>query len=190
MSGEVAAASSERGVSRRVGMLALVALLGLVGYLAGTGQLALGANATKGTVAIKHTSIGNVLVAANGHTLYLFTHDKSGKSACSGQCATFWPPLTVKTKPTAGVGAKASLLGWTKRSDGRMQVTYAHHPVYFFLKDTKAGEVEGEGIVHFGGSWWALSASGAPVKESAGGGTTTTDSTTTSNYNPPPTPGY
>lgn len=189
MSGEVAAASSERGVSRKVATLALVALLGLVGYLAGTGQLALGANATHGTVAIKHTSLGNVLVASNGHTLYLFTHDKSGKSSCSGQCASFWPPLTVKAKPTAGAGVKSSLLGWTKRADGRMQVTYAHHPVYFFQQDTKAGQVNGEGIVHFGGSWWALSASGAPVKKSGGGGGSTTTGTTTS-YQPPPTPGY
>jgi predicted lipoprotein with Yx(FWY)xxD motif len=187
MSGGITAASSERGVSRRIATLALVALLGLVGYLAGTGQLALGANATHGTVAIKATSLGNVLVAANGHTLYMFTHDKSGKSSCSGQCAKFWPPLTVAAKPTAGTGAKASLLGWTKRADGRMQVTYAHHPVYFFVQDAKSGQVNGEGIVHFGGSWWAVSASGAAVHKSSGGSTT---GTTTTNYTPPPVPGY
>jgi predicted lipoprotein with Yx(FWY)xxD motif len=180
------AASSERGVSRTLVTAAFIALLGLLGFLAATGSTAFGS--TNATVALRSTSFGKVLVAKNGHTLYLFTADKSGKSVCKGQCASFWPPFVSATKPTAGAGLKASLLGRTKRADGRMQVTYAGHPLYFFSQDKKSGELEGEGIVHFGGSWWLVSARGTAVKKSAGGTTTTTGTST--GYTPPPVPGY
>jgi len=64
------------------------------------------------------TSLGRVLVDARGHTLYLFGKDRNGKSACSGACATAWPPLIATGKPRAGTGAEASRLGTTRRADG------------------------------------------------------------------------
>jgi predicted lipoprotein with Yx(FWY)xxD motif len=69
------------------------------------------------------------MLATSGHTLYPFGKDKNGKSACSGMCATFSPPLITTGKPRAGTGAKASLLGTTRRADGGLQVTYNHHPL-------------------------------------------------------------
>jgi hypothetical protein len=54
-------------------------------------------------------------------------------------CATFWPPLIAAGKARAGTGTRASLLGTIKRADGRRQVTYNHHPLYTFVKDTKRG---------------------------------------------------
>ena len=65
-----------------------------------------------------------VLVDSQGRTLYLFTKDSQNQSACSGMCATFWPPLQTGGKPTAGPGAMASLVGTIKRSDGTSQVMY------------------------------------------------------------------
>jgi predicted lipoprotein with Yx(FWY)xxD motif len=115
---------------------------------------------TKAEVSLRTTTIGKVLVAANGRTLYLFTADKNGKSACYGKCASVWPPLTAG-KPTVGSGLKASMLGTTKRSDGKLQVTYAGHPLYLFAKDMRAGDINGEGIVHFGGTWSVVTATGA-----------------------------
>ena len=109
------------------------------------------------------TSLGRILVDAHGHTLYLFGKDKNGKSACSGACATNWPPLIATGKPRAGAGVKASRLGTTKRSDGHLQVTYNHHPVYTFVQDTKKGQTNGEGLTAFGGTWDALSAAGSKV---------------------------
>jgi predicted lipoprotein with Yx(FWY)xxD motif len=103
-----------------------------------------------------------VLVGSNGRTLYLFTADKGAKSVCYGQCATYWPPL-IAGKPTAGAGLDASRLGKTKRKDGKLQVTYNGHPLYFFAVDKKAGDIKGQGYVHFGGTWWTLSAAGAKV---------------------------
>jgi len=114
------------------------------------------------TIALRPTAVGKVLVGANGRTLYLFTADKGAKSACYGQCATYWPPL-VAGKPTAGTGLKASMLGTTKRKDGKLQVTYNGHPLYYFAADKKAGDIKGQGFVHFGGAWWTVSAAGAKV---------------------------
>lgn len=117
---------------------------------------------TKATVSLRTTQAGKVLVAANGRTLYLLTADKAGKSACYGKCASVWPPL-IAASPTVGRDLHASMLGTTKRTDGKQQVTYGGHPLYFFAKDTKAGDVRGEGIVHFGGTWWVVSAAGKPL---------------------------
>jgi predicted lipoprotein with Yx(FWY)xxD motif len=116
------------------------------------------------------TSLGRILVNSSGHTLYLFGKDKNGKSSCSGMCASFWPPLITTGKPRAGTGAKASLLGTTKRADGRLQVTYNHHPLYMFKKDTKKGQTNGEGLSAFGATWYAVSPAGARVVKSGGGG--------------------
>jgi predicted lipoprotein with Yx(FWY)xxD motif len=113
------------------------------------------------------TSLGRILVDARGHTLYLFGKDANGKSACSGSCATAWPPLIATAKPRAGTGAKASRLGTTRRADGRLQVTYNHHPLYTFVKDTKKGQTNGEGLNAFGGIWDALSAAGTKVVKPA-----------------------
>ena len=112
------------------------------------------------------TSLGRILVDSRGHTLYLFQKDTNGKSACAGQCATFWPPLiNTSGKPLAEAGAKASLLGTTKRADGRMQVTYNHHPLYTFAKDTKKGQTKGEGLTAFGGKWEVNSPAGAKIEK-------------------------
>jgi predicted lipoprotein with Yx(FWY)xxD motif len=134
-----------------------------VGLIA-AGSLAAGAlgSGKKPTVALRPTAVGKVLVAANGRTLYLFTADKGKTSTCYGQCATFWPPL-IATKPSAGAGVKASLLGTTKRKDGKLQVTYAGHPLYSFANDKKAGDVNGQAFVHFGGAWWVVSAAGRKI---------------------------
>ena len=109
------------------------------------------------------TSLGRILVNSGGRTLYVFSRDKNDKSACAGMCAKFWPPLIAAGKPRASAGARASLLGTTKRADGRMQVTYNRHPLYTFVKDTKKGQTHGEGLTAFGGQWNAVSPAGTKV---------------------------
>jgi predicted lipoprotein with Yx(FWY)xxD motif len=107
-----------------------------------------------------------VLVAGHGRTLYLFEKDKGGKSSCYGRCATFWPPVLTSGKPLAGPGAKASLLGMTRRSNGSAQVTYAGHPLYRFLEDKKPGQTKGEGSDAFGAEWYVLSPAGKKIDKS------------------------
>jgi predicted lipoprotein with Yx(FWY)xxD motif len=110
-------------------------------------------------VSVAKSRLGRILVAANGRTLYLFTKDSGTKSACSGACATAWPPLRADGKPAVGSGASAALVGTT----GGEQVTYNGHPLYLFVKDKKARDTNGEGLTAFGGTWFAVSAAGNRV---------------------------
>ena len=139
------------------------------------------AAAPRAKVLVRVTSVGGVLADSRGHTLYSYADDKGRTPACYGACASLWPPFLTSGKPVTGLGARTALLGTTKRKDGKLQVTYAGHPLYFYSGDAKAGQLEGQGIE---GSWWALAASGAKVKRTA----------TTSTTSPPPTttttPGY
>src|SRR5262245_12293414 len=112
------------------------------------------------------TNLGRVLVDAHGKTLYLWAHDKGKKSTCYGDCAKFWPPLVTKGAASAIGGADSTLLGTTRRSDGRLQVTYAGHPLYYFIQDVKPRQTKGEGLTGFGGRWDPVSAAGTAVQKS------------------------
>jgi predicted lipoprotein with Yx(FWY)xxD motif len=119
------------------------------------------------TVSVASTGLGDILVDAQGKSLYLFEQDTGTKSTCSGACATAWPPLRTSGKPTAGSGAKTSLLGTTPRSDGDPQVTYDGHPLYGYQGDSNAGDTNGQGIDGFGAPWYVLSPSGNEITTSA-----------------------
>src|SRR4029453_11752887 len=106
---------------------------------------------------------GRILVDSHGRTLYLSTHDKRRASSCYGTCARNWPPFTTHGKPRAISGARSALLGTTRRKDGRIQVTYHAHPLYYFAGDKRAGQTRGEGLSAFGGRWYAVSAAGNAV---------------------------
>jgi predicted lipoprotein with Yx(FWY)xxD motif len=121
------------------------------------------AQAKRAVVSTAKTSLGRIIVNSNGRTLYLFEKDRNSKSACSEQCAAFWPPLIMTGKPAVTGGARASLIGATKRTDGRLQVTYNHHPLYTFVKDKKPGQTNGEGVNAFGATWAAVSPAGAKI---------------------------
>lgn len=107
--------------------------------------------------------LGTILVDGSGKTLYLFVADKSTSSTCYTSCAALWPPVLTTGAPVAGTGATASLLGMTTRTDGKVEVTYAGHPLYYFIQDKKAGDTTGQGIDGFGGLWWVVSPSGAAI---------------------------
>jgi predicted lipoprotein with Yx(FWY)xxD motif len=122
------------------------------------------AAAVAGTVvSTAKTQLGRILVDSRGRTLYLFGKDRNATSACSGQSATFWPPLIASGRSRVAGGAKASLIGTTNRADGRTQVTYDHHPLYTFVKDTNKGQTNGEGLSAFGGQWNVVSPAGTKV---------------------------
>jgi predicted lipoprotein with Yx(FWY)xxD motif len=156
-------------VSRRLPRNALVATAAALAAFAALAFLLLdpmgsdAASRSGPTVSTASTSLGRIVANSAGRTLYIFSKDTNGKSACAGMCAKFWPPLIAAGKPRASAGARASLLGTTKRADGRMQVTYKRHPLYTFVKDTKKGQVHGEGVTAFGGHWDAISPAGAKV---------------------------
>jgi predicted lipoprotein with Yx(FWY)xxD motif len=126
------------------------------------------------TVGVSNTKLGKILVDSQGRTLYLFKKDSGTKSACFGACATAWPPLRASGKPTVGSGANASMVATAPRSDGKPQVTYNGHPLYLYEGDSQAGDTNGQGLIAFGGGWFALSAQGnqvsGPASNSLGAG--------------------
>jgi predicted lipoprotein with Yx(FWY)xxD motif len=113
------------------------------------------------TVGLASTGLGKVLVNDQGRTLYLFRADHGTTSACTGGCATEWPPLRAAGKPKIGTGLQASAVTTIKRSDGKSQVSYHGHPLYTYVGDQKAGDTTGQGINAFGAGWYAVTSSGA-----------------------------
>ncbi len=167
--------------SRPLGLLTAVVVVPLVALVAaGCGSsggsstaTAKAAGGSSATVSVANTGLGKILVDSQGKTLYLFAKDTGTKSTCSCGCATAWPPLRASGKPTAGGGAKASLLGTTPRSDGKPQVTYNGHPLYGFQGDSKPGDTTGQGNPGFGAPWYVLSPAGNEIttaSASSGGG--------------------
>jgi len=115
------------------------------------------------TVDLRATKLGKVLVDAQGRTLYLFEKDKGTTSTCFGACASVWPPFTTSGKPKAGPGVSASMLGTTARSDGRPEVTYNGHPLYYYAADQKPGDTTGQNLDQFGAEWDVLGSNGKKV---------------------------
>jgi predicted lipoprotein with Yx(FWY)xxD motif len=123
-----------------------------------------GGTATGGTkLAIGKTTLGRILVDSKGITLYDFPPDKGTTSVCYGACAALWPPVITHGKPIAGPGVRASLLGTTKRKDGKLEVTYNGHPLYYWVGDRKPGQTTGQGLNQFGGPWWVLTPNGKEI---------------------------
>ena len=126
------------------------------------------AGAADATVSTASTpKLGSIIVSSSGMALYDFQKDTATKSACNGTCAKIWPPLMTSGAPKAVSGVEASKLGTIKRIDGTTQVTYNGHPLYTYTADISAGEVNGNGITTFGGSWHALKPSGSEAASSA-----------------------
>jgi predicted lipoprotein with Yx(FWY)xxD motif len=152
--------------------LTLGVVAAVLSLIVGIGSASASSRAARAgtTVTVASSGLGRILVDGHGHSLYLFAGDKRGKSACAGMCAAFWPPVLASGKTVATAGAKTSLLGTTRRADGRVQVTYNHHPLYAFVKDVRKGQTNGEGVEAFGAKWYALSAGGTKVVKSNAGG--------------------
>jgi predicted lipoprotein with Yx(FWY)xxD motif len=156
-----------------------LAALAVVGVGGGVGQASASTSQAaqpKAAVRVAKTDLGKTLVDSQGRTVYMFTADSGTTSACSGACATAWPPLMATGTPTVGHGAKAKLIGTSARADGSQQVTYKGHPLYLFSKDQKAGDTNGEGITAFGGSWFGVSPAGARISPSVSSSSGTSNS--------------
>jgi predicted lipoprotein with Yx(FWY)xxD motif len=126
--------------------MAVALLVAACGSAAAT-QAPGGAAAGSTTVAVKSIGGTSILVdGASSMTLYIFASDvaNSGKSACNGDCATTWPPLTVAsgTTPSAGAGASGKL-GTITRDDGTTQVTYNGLPLHHYSGDSSPGDTNG-----------------------------------------------
>lgn len=130
--------------------------------------------ASAGRLAVRDSGEnGQVLTDSAGFTLYRFDEDTAEppKTTCEGECATAWPPVPA-SGATAAEGVDESMLGEVSRPDGTKQLTVGGWPMYRYAKDTKAGDVKGEGV---GNTWYASApdgkkASTASAGSGAGGG--------------------
>jgi predicted lipoprotein with Yx(FWY)xxD motif len=116
-------------------------------------------------VRVAHTAYGRALTDRRGQALYLFTRDGRAVSRCYGACAAAWPPyLVAKAPAAAGLPAHTRLLGAIHRRDGRLQVTYAGHPLYYYVGDRRPRQVLCQAVAEFGGTWYVVSADGRAIR--------------------------
>jgi predicted lipoprotein with Yx(FWY)xxD motif len=100
----------------------------------------------------QNATLGPILTDANGMTLYVFMRDSPGVSACTGGCASIWPPFAPPMRDLLLPDGASGVLGVITRSDGSQQVTYNAMPLYYYSQDVNPGDTNGQGI---GGVWAA-----------------------------------
>jgi len=138
-----------------------------------------GASVSATGIATRHTGLGTVLVDSQGHTLYWFSIDTPTKSNCTGSCLQFWLPAQGKASVASGTSLPKAF-GTITGANGKVQATYAGHPLYTYIADTAAGQTKGNGTNLSGGLWWAMTptatimhgtgAAPSPTKSGSGGG--------------------
>jgi predicted lipoprotein with Yx(FWY)xxD motif len=110
-------------------------------------------------IKVVDSDYGRVIADGKGEAFYLFDKENTKKPRCYGPCAQVWPPVLTKGKPKAGNGVKQSLLGTTRRSNGKLQVTYAGHPLYYYVDDSP-GTILCHDVAEFGGLWLVVKPNG------------------------------
>jgi predicted lipoprotein with Yx(FWY)xxD motif len=110
-------------------------------------------------ITLGSSEFGRMLFNSRKQAIYIFERDQKNQSNCYGECAAAWPPVYTRGEPQAGNGVKASLLGTTKRRDGRLQVTYAGKPLYYYAHEGP-GEVKCHNVNLNGGFWWVVGPDG------------------------------
>jgi predicted lipoprotein with Yx(FWY)xxD motif len=154
-------------VAAGAGVSALAATVGLTLANSSSSASAITAAPTATVVETRNTSLGQILVDAQGRTLYLFARDDRAASNCTGSCASVWPAVPVSGTPTASGGALAADVNVITGSDGARQLAYAGHPLYYFAGDNAAGQTRGQAIDEFGAKWYVLNPAGDAVTAAA-----------------------
>jgi predicted lipoprotein with Yx(FWY)xxD motif len=105
----------------------------------------------------KNAALGSYLTDESGFTLYYYKNDTARASHCSGDCLQTWPGVMTSAAPIASDPSITGKLGWINRPDGGMQVTYNDMPLYYYSKDNKPGDTNGQGA---GGQWFVVPPAG------------------------------
>ncbi|MGZ4629226.1 MAG: COG4315 family predicted lipoprotein [Oryzihumus sp.] len=131
--------------------------------------------AAAGTLAVRTTSLGPVLVDARGRTVYLLTADSPGHSSCASSCLRYWPAVPPGASTPTSLPGITATIGTTATMAGGKTLTAGGWPLYTFVQDSKPGDVTGQGVKSFGGTWYAVSPAGkavttAPSSSGARGG--------------------
>lgn len=110
-------------------------------------------------IKVVDSNYGRVIADGKGEAFYLFDKENTKKPQCYGDCARAWPPVLTNGKPKAGNGVRQGLLGTTKRKNGKLQVTYAGHPLYYYVDDSP-GTILCHDVAEFGGLWLVVKPNG------------------------------
>jgi predicted lipoprotein with Yx(FWY)xxD motif len=113
------------------------------------------------TIVLRGSEFGSMLFDSAKQAIYVFENDRPNETVCYGECAEAWPPVYTDGPPKAGRDVDQSLLGAIERRDGRMQVTYAGKPLYFYAHESP-GEVRCHNVDLNGGLWWVVGPAGKP----------------------------
>jgi predicted lipoprotein with Yx(FWY)xxD motif len=151
-------------------VIAIVAATAGCGSNYGGGHQATAASAARGgaasVVSTRMWPHGTYLVDGRGRTLYLFEADAPNTSNCTGTCLSVWPGFDAAAMPPrAKSGAIAGKLGRTRGGAGRAFVTYAGHPLYYYVGDRKPGDTGGQGLDQFGAKWYVVAPSGRKIDD-------------------------
>lgn len=112
-------------------------------------------------LATAKSSLGQIIVDGRGMTVYVFDKDvaDSGKSNCTGGCASLWPAAVAKSD-TPSVSGVTGKVGTITTAAGTKQLTINGLPAYTFSKDSASGDVQGQAFMKL---WWVLDPAGAKV---------------------------
>jgi predicted lipoprotein with Yx(FWY)xxD motif len=121
-------------------------------------------------VHVADSDLGSILVDPDGLTLYVFTADSDGESACYDQCASSWPPVDADTAISTDLDA--AMFGSIERTDGTQQLTVNGMPLYLFASDTAPGDVNGQGVNDV---WFVVDGDGNMLDASAAAADTDED---------------
>jgi predicted lipoprotein with Yx(FWY)xxD motif len=120
------------------------------------------ASADAGTgIVVRNSQFGRMLFNSNRQAIYVFERDSRNRSNCYGACAAAWPPVYTTAKPRALAGVQKSLLGTIRRRGGRLQVTYAGRPLYYYAHEGP-GQVLCHDVNLNGGIWKVVAPNGRP----------------------------
>ncbi|MFC0430912.1 hypothetical protein [Kutzneria buriramensis] len=147
----------------RLALLGVVLLSGLAAC--GTSPTSTAAGPTPGDavgVRVGQSSLGPILTDLSGRTLYAFTNDQTGNSACAKDCLASWPALVSDKAFTPGDGVDGKLLSETKRTDGVEQAKYGSWLLYYYVGDQGPGDVDGQNVDN---AWFVVGADGKLIKK-------------------------
>lgn len=99
---------------------------------------------------IENSTFGKILTDSQGKSLYFFSDDANGTSACVEGCLNNWP-IFYEENITIDEGLDLDDFGTLTRADGQKQTTYKGWPLYYFITDANLGDTYGDGV---NGDWF------------------------------------
>ncbi|MCW7944297.1 hypothetical protein AAW14_20230 [Streptomyces hygroscopicus] len=115
-------------------------------------------------VQVVKTDLGPVLADQTGRTLYAFVKDKANRSNCDAKCIAVWPALAGRMQASAGPGVDKGLISGISRTEKTVQTAYNKWPLYYYVGDAAAGDINGQGLDD---EWFVVGADGRLIAKTS-----------------------